>query len=328
MKASKPHTARRAFFHEYCAPGYYLITSTMTEEASKKMKLSSLDVDIHIRMASTDKEMIIPDLSPLGESIRKELMVLPDFHPEFEIKRFVIMPDHIHYVLQVKQRLKRKLGQELASFYGACSRHYSRMIGATEKIETLFLRFDDEIIFDFEQLQRAIRYVETNPLRYIIKKRRPRLFEKYLHLDLGGREYAAYGNIFLLRKPYLLPIRVHRKWKDYQFKEYMDYCRKEIDKGAIPISPAIHPIEKKIITGAIEAGSAVIKLTDMGMPDRFSPHGDDFYLCAEGRLLLIAPWPDNPSRHLKSGYTEFHDMNDMAMSISHLSSRYFILKGI
>lgn len=58
-----------------------------------------------------------------------------------------------------------------------------------------------------EQLDRAIKYVEDNPRRYILKKRNPELFKRYLHLNIAGHEYAAFGNIFLLRELYLLPVR-------------------------------------------------------------------------------------------------------------------------
>jgi hypothetical protein len=40
-----------------------------------------------------------------------------------------------------------------------------------------------------------------NPLRARIREECPRLMERQLHLCIGGREYAAFGNLFLLKYP-------------------------------------------------------------------------------------------------------------------------------
>ena len=183
-------------------------------------------------------------------------------------------------------------------------------------MQTLFSPFNDRIIYNYTQLDRAIKYVGDNPRRLIIKREFPDLFKRYLHLEIAGHEYAAYGNIFLLRGIYLLPVRIHRKWSEEEFRDYEEKCRLEISKGAIPISPAIHKAEKKIIKMALDSGSRVILLTDQGFEARFKPKGRNFDLCAEGRLLLLAPWPENFGRKSTSGYTEFHKMNDLAQAIS------------
>ena len=75
--------------------------------------------------------------------------------------------------------------------------------------------------------------------------------------------------------------------------------------------------------------SSVIKLRDKGFAERFKPQGKDFDLCAEGHLLLLAPWPDDLSGKSTAGYFEFHDMNDMALSISRLpfTSRMAIINA-
>lgn len=79
----------------------------------------------------------------------------------------------------------------------------------------------------------------------------------------------------------------------------------------------------------MQLGLPLIRLTDCGFEDRFKPCGQDFDLCSEGRLLLLAPWPDNVGRKSTSGYTEFHQMNDLALAIAGLpSTDRLFLKGI
>lgn len=118
-----------------------------------------------------------------------------------------------------------------------------------------------------------MKYVADNPRRYIYKKRYPDLFRRYLHLSLVNHEFAAFGNIFLLKEMYLLPVRIHRRWSEAQFREYSERCRREIDKGAIPITPAIHPAEKAIIYYARETGGKMIILKEIHCRlHRIPPH--------------------------------------------------------
>ncbi|MDE6693894.1 MAG: hypothetical protein K2K05_10965, partial [Muribaculaceae bacterium] len=123
----------------------------------------------------------------------------------------------------------------------------------------------------------------------------------------------------LLRNPYLLPVRIHRRWSHEVFDSYIAQCRKEINNEAIVISPAIHKVEKEIFRMAIDSGSSVILLRDLSFDKRFKPQGELFDLCAEGHLLMLSPWPDNLSRRSNAGFTEFHQMNDFAAQIASIS---------
>lgn len=304
--------SRRSFSHDYCSPGYYMITASITDGSPALSMIPDVDLP-----ELKKGEMIMPLPTELGKLIQKEIMDIPRHHREIRIMRFVLMPDHIHVVMGVKERMKRKLGNELAGFLGACSKHRMAICGDSE-LKTLFKPFNDRIIYNFQQLDRAIKYVVDNPRRLIIKRKLPDLFKRYLHLDIAGHEYAAYGNIFLLKGISLLPVRIHRRWSEQEFADYKNRCRIVISQGAIPISPAIHKAEKEIINSAVESGSSVILLKDQGFEARFKPKGKEFDLCSEGRLLLLAPWPENTGRKSTSGYTEFHKMNDLALAISSL----------
>lgn len=302
--------SRRAKFHDYTAVGYYHITATVVDNSILLSTMPNVDME---RLRNND--MIIPIHSELGELVLKEIKSIPEFHPKLTINRFVIMPDHIHFVVFVKERLSKKLGSELVGFFGACSRHYSKLRGLSHT-ETLFNKFHDNILFDAVQLARAVRYVEDNPRRLIIKRKFPQLFKTYLHIKLSEWDFAAYGNIFLLRAICLLPVRIHRRWSEREMSEYENKCRMEIENGAIPISPAIHSVEKKILAIAMNSGKPVIKITDKSFGERFKPSGKEFDLCAAGKLLLWAPYINKDKQ--KSGYKEFHDMNELALAISNL----------
>ncbi len=301
---------RRAWFHDYCAPAYYHITATTIEGSPL---LSTLPVGA---VSALQKEALIyPVLSELGKKIETELLSISSFHPEIRLLQYVIMPDHIHFALHVKEHLKKMLGYELAGFFGACSRHYNRIYSLPE-FKSLFSTFHDRLIFNYSQLEKVMAYIRDNPRRAIIKRNNPALFRRYLHLNVGNQEYAAFGNIFLLRHYNLMPVRIHRRWSNAEFAVYEDECMRKVSHGAILVSPFIHPAEKKIMRQTLEMGGSVIRLTDCGFEDRFKPRGKDFEICSEGRLLLMAPWPQNVGRKSTAGYKEFHTMNDLAAAIA------------
>ncbi len=332
---NKKRQAARASFHDYRAKGFYLITittypgsprlSTISHPSPQNLIKSEIikpqqpqpdSVTPHGQLQQAD--MIIPTNTPLGECVKDELLRIPSKNKSLVIHRYVIMPDHIHFVIEVKERLPKHLSNYIAPFTKACSQAYSRLANLPA-VTTLFKPFDDQIIFNYPQLDRAIKYVEDNPRRYLLRRTYPDLFKRHLHLIIDNHEYAAYGNIFILKQIYLIPIRIHRYWSQAEFERYIDYCLCEIAKGAVPISPAIHKVEKYIMRQAIERGSCVIQLRDLAFNERFKPQGESFDLCAAGRLLLLSPWPDNHQRRSKAGYTVFHTMNDHAAAIASLS---------
>ena len=57
--------------------------------------------------------------------------------------------------------------------------------------------YHDRIINKPGMLENIKRYMDEPPLRACIRKECPRLMERQLHLWVGGREYAAFGNLFL-----------------------------------------------------------------------------------------------------------------------------------
>ncbi len=309
---NKSIKAPRAHFHDYKASGYYHITITAYPGSPRLSEIPMPSNEILHR-----RDMIIPANTELGEKVKNEMLAMTHNNPKLQIKRYVIMPDHIHFVLQVTEYLEKPVGSNIAVFTKSCSQAYTRLFNLS-KFTTLFKPFDDEIIFNHEQLDRAIKYIVDNPRRYLLKRQYPDLFKGHLHIVIDGHEYAAYGNIFLLKAVYLLPVRVHRHWSQAEFDQYTAKCLEEIAFGAIPITPAIHKAEKDIVRSAIDGGGSVILLRDLAFNERFKPQGELFDLCAAGRLLLLAPWPDNLNRRSRAGSIEFHKMNDYAAAIASL----------
>ena len=63
------------------------------------------------------------------------------------------------------------------------------------------------------------------------------------------------------------------------------------ERGAVLVSPCISPGEKEIARAALADGLPLIVLLENGFAPKFKPSGRYFDACANGKLLMLAPWP-------------------------------------
>ncbi len=354
-KELKRRNTRRAKFKDYRSPGFYMITVNAQKKtplfcriyASGHSGAANERIDSIVQKGAANERIdsIVPkgaaneriasfvpagggagtgallpviEYSDLGCIIRDKIETMPDYTPQLEIVRYVVMPDHLHILVRIKSTLERHLGRVVGGFMGGCTA-MARKAGLIAREDSLFTeKFHDRIVCRAGQIARLVNYINDNPRRLLIKRMHPELFRRYLHVRIGEREYAAYGNIFLLKHFDLLPVRIHRRWSPGEFDEYERGCMSQIENGAVPVSPFIHRREKTIRDKTVDCGGNLIIIRDIGFEERFKPQGREFEMCASGRLLLLAPWPDNTGRRSTAGSREFHSMNDMAFEISKL----------
>ena len=235
-KELKRRNTRRAKFKDYRSPGFYMITVN----AQKKTPLfCRIYASGHSGAANERIDSIVPkgvaneriasfvpagggagtgallpviEYSDLGCIIRDKIETMPDYTPQLEIVRYVVMPDHLHILVRIKSTLERHLGRVVGGFMGGCTA-MARKAGLIAREDSLFTeKFHDRIVCRAGQIARLVNYINDNPRRLLIKRMHPELFRRYLHVRIGEREYAAYGNIFLLKHFDLLPVRIHRRW--------------------------------------------------------------------------------------------------------------------
>lgn len=307
-KELKHRNTRRAAFCNYLDPGFFMITIT-----------SAPGIPAFSVISGTPEAPIV-SYSRLGAVIRDKIESIPSYTPQLNVIEYVVMPDHIHILLEIAVRLPRHLGKVIGGFMGGCTVGARKAGIITDNASVFEKNYHDRAMTKIGQIGCVRNYIRDNPRRLLIKRLHPDFFQRYMHLNIAGREYAAYGNIFLLRHDCLMPVRIHRRWSKREFEAYEDECLSEIAKGAIAVSPFIHPAEKAIRAKALNMGASVIHLRHEGFEARFKPKGEDFTLCAAGRLLLLSAWPGNTVRRTAAGYTEFHSMNDMANNIASLTS--------
>ena len=154
--------------------------------------------------------------------------------------------------------------------------------------------YNDRILYHAKQLETLKRYIADNPRRLAVKRQFPQLFHKYLHVVIGSQDYAAYGNIFLLREAEKAQVQVHHKDTYEEHSEHMKQWHQVILNGGVLVSPFISPREREAREMARACEGNMIILKENGFPEIFKPMGWEFDYCASGHLLLLAPWPHHP----------------------------------
>lgn len=187
--------------------------------------------------------------------------------------------------------------------------------------------YNDRILYRAGQLDVLKKYIADNPRRLAVKRQFPHLFRKYLHVRIGKQEYAAYGNIFLLRKTTKAQVIVHRRDTAEEHEAHMKEWKRVSVEGGVLVSPFISPREKEVREMAKECGGDMIILRENGFPDIFKPSGWEFDYCAEGRLLLLAPWPHHMERHTITR-SQCLSLNDMAKEICSLTMEEACVKDV
>jgi len=179
--------------------------------------------------------------------------------------------------------------------------------------------YHDRIINRPGMLENIKRYMAENPLRARIRQECPHLMERQLHLWIAGREYAAFGNLFLLKYPIKEQVFFHRKnpftGEPTELTEAYAHDRdrllKVAEEGTVLVTPGISTGEKLVVEAALDNQLPLIILQKEHIGEYWKPSRRRFYACATGYLLLLSPWQVDGD----SDYSRFHHLNDLAGEI-------------
>ncbi len=268
------------------------------------------------------------ELTEIGAIINAEIDNLKSHFPFVSVITSCVMPDHVHLLVFVKEKTDKTLGQIIASLKANCFKAALASDGIlrqTIEANGLFQKgFNDGIVYRRGQLENFRRYVDDNPRRYLIRKTHPEYFSRVGNISIDGVPHAFYGNFLLLRRHMISAVRVSRSYSQIELQERQREWEETIGSGGALVSPFISVPEKAVRQNAIERGANIIQLTTNGLPERFKPTGRDFDLCAEGRLLIIAP-AAYTTREPRLSRARCLRLNDLASSIAaqsaHLSLR-------
>ena len=338
---------RRSYWHDYREAGLYMLT--MVIEGRHRL-FGTIVGSANARVGSGEAPHMA--LSELGRRVlQEEVPRISQHYPMVEVWQVAMMPDHIHLLVRVKAPLPegKHLGMVVRGFKTGCTRAWwrwqdeARELGgetpstaAQNKSAAVAKAFPmaedkgrrpvlyekgyhDRIINRPGMLENIKRYMKENPLRARIREECPRLMERQLHLWIGGREYAAFGNLFLLKYPIKEQVFFHRRDKQTglpteeteTYREAHHRLLRLAEEGTVLITPGVSKGEKLVVDAALDARLPLILLQKEPITPYWKPSQRRFYACAAGHLLILAPWQVDDS----SDYASFHQLNDYAREL-------------
>lgn len=198
------------------------------------------------------------------------------------------MPDHVHFVIFVNERLDRALGCYVGKAKAKATAMIREALG-TPELTVFQPGFNDRAVRNRTQLETLLRYVADNPRRLVVRRRNPDLFTAYHSVEVCGRLFDACGNMFLLNEAEFEPVIVHRAWSEATLAAAVERWRRCAMNGGVLVSAFISRAEKEVLREALELGGRAILITKDLISERYKPSGEYFDLCAEGRLLVLHP---------------------------------------
>ena len=344
---TKHNGHRRAHFHDYNRPGVYMIT--LVTEGRRRVFGRIVG---HTRGARGTEEYPHLQCSALGARVLEEEMgKIPQFYPMVEVCKVALMPDHIHLLVRVKGRLPegKHLGSIVRGFKTGCTRAWWKQqdeegrpgggkpgeskpggeapgtVGTVAEVSPSGWRpvffekgYHDRIIIRDGMLETICRYMDENPFRARLREECPNLMQRRLHLWIHDREYAAFGNLFLLKNPDKLQVFFHRKNGEGvpthltpEYEQEKARLLQRAEEGAVLVTPGISKGEQGVVAEALTGHLPLIILQKEPISEYWKPPQGRFYACAAGRLLILAPWEMDGD----SDYARFHSLNGLARDI-------------
>jgi len=266
------------FAHDYTRVGFYMITILT---AGRRRLFGEC---LHNRA----------QLSVPGEIVKRRWMEIPAHQPAMEVNTLVVMPDHIHGIVYVREPLLKPVGETIRGFKSGATSELRRQLG-DPALEVWEEGYHDRVITNSDTLRAERHYIHDNPRRYWVRKTTPELFVRVNRMEhrrlCGGTDWAGFGNLFLLDKPEMMPVQVSRSVSAAELADRKAEALGNAWRGMVLVSPFISPGEKEIAHAVMELkyGSLILIRAD-GFPPLYKPAGAYFDLCAQGRLLVLSPF--------------------------------------
>lgn len=230
---------------------------------------------------------------------------------------------------------------------GALVRHLSKRqrqeyyaLVAREQRPLFDDNYDDTVCLDNRHREAMIAYVHDNPRRAILRRLLPDVMRRSLHVQIGGRSFGTFGNLFLLRWANKVQVHCHRRHplSGEPYECTADYAHEReqwtaaILKGqTVMVTPGISRGELLMKNDCIEKGYPLIHLQKEPITPYWKPERQRFEACANGSLLILAPWGLDEMNDVNgvpsnSDYSRFHNLNNLAAELCAFNGNAKIIK--
>lgn len=278
------NNTRRAPWHDYKSRCLYHITITKSPDVPS---LGHVRGDINAEYGDVNYPRCVE--SAIGKVIFFNIKAIPKLHNHLKILQFVIMPDHVHFLIFVENELPEHLGFFISRFkyFTKLELRRKNMIG--EKANLFEPSFHDRILHPKHKIDTIINYIRENPKRFLIIRNFSDFYIKEDKL-INGTKCQIYGNPMLLENPFKEAVVVHRIDTEDIIARKSENWMHLAGNGGVLVGAFVSKEEKKILNSILEIGGKVIYINGKAFLDKEKPSGRLFHHCASGNLLIIHPY--------------------------------------
>lgn len=272
----------RASFLDYHKPGIFMITMNKLHSIPKFSDI--------VGGAYNDKSRIYVRTTPMGRIIQRYIDNFNLICPNSEIYKYIIMPDHIHFLIYIKEKMDFTLGEYLAIFKRKIYTEAFQSGIIDNKTKTIFeIGFNDLFVNPKISLKTIKNYIQRNPERLWVRIKTPEYFSRVQEINIGEIKCSMYGNIGLLENPFCYPVVVHRKDSTQELEYKKDLWRYAIENGGVLTGAFISKPEKEVLEEIYAKDGKMILIKENAFNQREKPKGREFDLCKGGKLLIVSP---------------------------------------
>ena len=198
---------------------------------------------------------------------------------------FVIMPDHIHLLIRIKDTGDQMpLGSYVYQLMKALAGEYWRLTGQAP--------------------QNEVQRTGAGTAKRLEQGK-----------SVAGAASSAPpdGNLAILDLPVLVAVKGHRATKPgtAEWNALVDSCAR-IGPGGAGVGTFMSPLEKECGNAIAKAGGKWVVLSPEGFHERWHPPREKERFCAEGRMLFLSLWPPMERRPQNAElYQRCHEMGDV-----------------
>jgi REP element-mobilizing transposase RayT len=161
--------------YDYSSPGYYFITVC----TNNKQHLLSRIVDAGLHIKSDNLTETVGGgfhagpqikLTPIGKKVAETIDYINCNYPNVEIDKYVIMPNHVHLIIILKQSLSGGRGNPplhkiIGQFKSYTNKIFNELNRSTN--EKLWQRnYYEHIIRNQQEYDQILEYIDTNPQKW------------------------------------------------------------------------------------------------------------------------------------------------------------------
>ena len=132
---------------DYRNPGYYFITICTRDKENLFWDHSNSEN---------------PKLSSIGIIVEQSICRIPNVYPIIHLDKYVVMPNHVHFILIVERYEENPDGLSISTIVGQTKRVASK----AAKRELWQRSFHDHIIRNEKDYQMIWKYIEDNPRKW------------------------------------------------------------------------------------------------------------------------------------------------------------------